>query len=99
MCDWRSLTHSPPYPPRTLTPPPLCSVITPMTTQRESLLRATDSASNTNSLALTARGLLMQMTARALTNKLLLAFTVLILLAANGVLVYFIFKDGSGKKR
>ncbi len=68
-----------------------------MTTQRESLLRATDSASNTNSLALTARGLLMQMTARALTNKLLLAFTVLILLAANGVLVYFIFKDG--KKR
>ena len=64
-----------------------------MTAQRESLLRSTDAAGNTNALALTARGLLRQMAARALTNKLLLGFTVLVLLAANGVLVYYIFRD------
>lgn len=70
-----------------------------MTAQRESLLRSTDAAGNTNALALTARGLLMQMTARALTNKILLGFTVLVLLAANGVMIWCQIsqKCGNGK--
>ena len=59
-----------------------------MTAQRESLLRSTDAAGNTNALALTARGLLTQMTARALTNKFLLAFTALVLLGACGVMIW-----------
>lgn len=71
-----------------------------MTAQRESLLRSTDAAGNTNELAQTARGLLMQMTARALTNKFLLGFTALVLFAACGVMIYFDFGPGStaGKK-
>ena len=62
-----------------------------MTQQRESLLRSTDAAGNVTALSGTARGLLMQMTARALTNKLLLAFTALVLLAACGVMIYYDF--------
>lgn len=73
-------------------PLPTHRVVTTLTSQRETLLRATDSASNTNALAGKARGILMQMAARALTNKILLFVTVLILLGANGVVIYFIIK-------
>jgi len=74
-------------------------VVTTLTSQRETLLRATDSASNTNALAGKARGILMQMAARALTNKILLFITVLILLGANGVVIYFIFASGNPPKK
>jgi hypothetical protein len=69
-----------------------------MTQQRESLLRAKDKASNTNSLTMRARGIMRLMQSRALTNKFLLLFTVLILLAAIGAVVWYGYL-GPGKKK
>ena len=70
------------------------SVITNLTSQRETLLRAQDGAGNVTALAGEAKGLLQRMMARALTNKILLFITVLVLLGANGAVVFLII---SGK--
>ena len=59
-------------------------VMDTMTAQRESLLRSRDKVSNTNSLADRARGLMRMMQARAITNKALLIFVVIVLLGLIG---------------
>ena len=64
-------------------------VLDTMTQQRESLIRSKDKVSNTNSLTEKAKGIMRLMQARAITNKALLAFVVLILLALIGVVIYF----------
>jgi vesicle transport through interaction with t-SNAREs protein 1 len=65
------------------------SVIDTMQQQRESLLRSRDKVGNTNSLTERARGIMRLMQARTVTNKALLIFVVLLLLAMIGVVVYF----------
>jgi hypothetical protein len=64
-------------------------VLDTMTAQRESLIRARDKTSGVNSLTDTARGIMRLMQARAITNKALLFFVVLLLLGLIGVVVYF----------
>ena len=59
-------------------------VIDTMTQQRESLLRSRDKVSNVNSLSDRARGLMRMMQARAITNKALLMFVVVVLLGLIG---------------
>ena len=68
-----------------------------MTSQRETLLRATDNAEAVNAHADDARGLLRTMMGRALGNKILLGVTVLILLLGNGVFLYFQFQKDKAK--
>lgn len=58
-----------------------------MTQQRETLLRATDKASNTNSLTQRARGLMRMMIVRSRTNVALLVITIVALLASIGAVV------------
>lgn len=65
------------------------SVMDTMTAQRETLLRATSKAANTNDLTYQARGIMRLMQARAFTNKALLLLTVFVLLGAIGVVLYF----------
>ena len=67
------------------------SVIDTMQQQRESLLRSTAKVGNVNSLADTARGVMRMMQARAITNKALLIFVVVVLLGLIGVVAYFAF--------
>ncbi len=64
-------------------------VIDTMQQQRESLLRSTSKVSSTNSLTDQAKGIMRLMQARAITNKALLVFVVLILLSMIGVVIYF----------
>jgi vesicle transport through interaction with t-SNAREs protein 1 len=65
------------------------SVIDTMQQQRESLLRSRDKVGKTNSLTEKARGIMRLMQARAITNKGLLVFVVILLMAMIGVVVYF----------
>jgi hypothetical protein len=60
-----------------------------MQQQRESLVRSKDKVGSTNALTDTAKGIMRMMQARAVTNKALLIFVVLILLAMIGVVIYF----------
>ncbi len=64
------------------------SVLDTMQQQRESLVRSTDKVTNVNSLSERAKGIMRLMQARAITNKALLAFVVLVLLALIGVVVW-----------
>jgi hypothetical protein len=70
-----------------LTRRPALSVMDTMTQQRETLLRATDKASNTNSLTQRARGLMRMMIVRSRTNVALLVITIVALLASIGAVV------------
>jgi vesicle transport through interaction with t-SNAREs 1 len=65
------------------------SVIDNMQGQREALLRTKNKAGNVNDLTYTARGILRGMQARAVTNKFLLGFAILLLLACIGGVVYY----------
>lgn len=60
-----------------------------MTQQRESLIRSRDKVGSTNSLTEKAKGIMRMMQARAITNKALLIFVVLVLLGLIGVVTYF----------
>ena len=71
-----------------------------MQQQRESLLRSTAKASDVNSLTGRARNIMRLMQARAITNKALLLFAVLMLLGAIGTVVYFGYvADPKGGKK
>jgi hypothetical protein len=65
------------------------NVVDTMTQQRESLLRTQNKASGVNTLTDSARGIMRMMQARAVTNKALLMFAVLLLLGCIGGIVYY----------
>lgn len=64
------------------------SVIDNMTQQREQLIRTRDKASDINTLAEQAKGIVRGIQARAITNKVILSLAVLLLLGLIGVVVY-----------
>jgi hypothetical protein len=75
------------------------NVVDTMTQQREGLLRATGKAGDVNTLTGQARGIMRMMQARAITNKALLSFAVLVLLGCIGGIVYYgyIYKPKGSK--
>ncbi len=65
------------------------SVLDTMQQQRESLIRSRDKVAGVSTLTERAKGIMRLMQARAITNKALLVFVVLVLLSMIGVVVYF----------
>ena len=80
-------------------PSPPSSVMDTLTQQREALLRSSDKAQSTNSLADRARGLMRLMIVRSRTNVALLVLIIILLIAAIGAVVYIRFIDNNTKKK
>jgi len=65
------------------------NVLGEMNTQKQTLERARDNLSTIDDNVTKGRRILSSMSRRIATNKLILAFIILILLAANGLVIYF----------